>query len=328
MKIGSIIENNDKKYRILSVLGSGSFSTVFLTENTETSQKLALKVMNRFSVENDIIKKEINIQLLMKKLCSPNPEICKNIIYIIDYFEDHNNMFITFPYIENSIELLDFINNMLISEDPKYFEKIFKVNINVIIQCLKPLQELNIVHLDIKNSNILIKESDLSTYLIDFGLSCYNGKSDNGDDIPCKDRDGGTLKYCPPEILIKKQPITYKADIFSFACMLFEMIVGDSPHGLFVTKMYGVDERYNQYNYMVRLTQLKDNERGYNDVCEYIRRVKLVKYNDDFLKLSKSEDLINLIARGIEYDHSKRPEYDEFINVLNELYKESIEKKD
>ena len=58
---------------------------------------------------------------------------------------------------------------------------------------LKELHEVDCVHGDIKPANILIvsKQTQVSVFLIDFGLSGIHGKTNNA--------SGGTLPFCAPE---------------------------------------------------------------------------------------------------------------------------------
>ena len=66
------------KYIVLKKLGSGSFSTVWLSYDVEVNKFYAIKVQN---VEDDEdAKKEIKLLLKIKKYN------CKNIIELVDYF--------------------------------------------------------------------------------------------------------------------------------------------------------------------------------------------------------------------------------------------------
>jgi serine/threonine protein kinase len=71
-----------------------------------------------------------------------------------------------------------------------------------------------IVHLDIKPSNILYEKSTNEITLIDFGLACTVGQCE----------PGGTLQYMAPEVLDEQRDITYAADIWSIGATFYEWV--------------------------------------------------------------------------------------------------------
>lgn len=77
-----------------------------------------------------------------------------------------------------------------------------------------------ICHRDIKPSNVMIG-SDGIVKLMDFGLA----KTNCSVDLTGQGHILGTLRYMPPEQLTG-DGVDYHADIFSFGCLVFEMITG------------------------------------------------------------------------------------------------------
>lgn len=93
-----------------------------------------------------------------------------------------------------------------------------------ILNGLKYLHSLNIVHRDIKLSNILMS-SDENVKICDFNISVLLPK---GCTTIKTDRVQGTLKYVAPEVL-DKYVLSTKADMWSAGVIMFTLIVGDFP---------------------------------------------------------------------------------------------------
>lgn len=84
------------------------------------------------------------------------------------------------------------------------------------------LRTRNIIHGDIKPSNIVIDRSKKSLRLIDFGSSVIYEQ--------CKKYDiRGTLNYLSPDELLDQKDIQFATDMWSFGCILTEMTYRKAP---------------------------------------------------------------------------------------------------
>jgi tRNA A-37 threonylcarbamoyl transferase component Bud32 len=79
-------------------------------------------------------------------------------------------------------------------------------------------QPLDIVHLDISPSNLLVTQ-DGFLKIIDFGIASARGQHQRTDVIP------GKLGYMSPEQAARK-PVDHRSDIFSLGIVLYEITVG------------------------------------------------------------------------------------------------------
>jgi len=79
-------------------------------------------------------------------------------------------------------------------------------------------QPLQIVHLDISPSNLLVTQ-DGFLKVIDFGIASSRGRSARGDVLP------GKLGYMSPEQAARKN-VDHRSDIFSLGIVLYEITVG------------------------------------------------------------------------------------------------------
>ncbi|KAG1330582.1 G-type lectin S-receptor-like serine/threonine-protein kinase [Cocos nucifera] len=78
-----------------------------------------------------------------------------------------------------------------------------------------------VLHCDIKPENILL-EDDFCPKVSDFGLSKLTNKKDK----VTMSRIRGTRGYLAPEWVIHREPITAKADVYSFGMVLLEIVTG------------------------------------------------------------------------------------------------------
>ena len=93
LRIGSVI---DGKYKILSKIGQGGMSTVYLAINSKANKPWAIKEVRKDGFQNlDIVKQSLIVEIdLLKKLKHPN------LPSIIDIIDQDDNFLIVMDYIE------------------------------------------------------------------------------------------------------------------------------------------------------------------------------------------------------------------------------------
>ena len=203
-------------YKIEKYIGKGAFSNVFKVKNLKTKHKYALKIgriSKRFqkSYENEII--------YFKKL---NKFDNKNLIKLIDFFKIKNRYFLVFV-----LENKNLYSYMRTYNDDGIPIKIVNNFTFQIINGLKCLKKINLIHADLKPENIIVSKDETTIKIIDLGSSLYESENKYHNYIQ-------TRYYRSPEILIGL-PISYKIDIWSLGCIIYEMIRG---YPLFKAKNY------------------------------------------------------------------------------------------
>lgn len=97
------------------------------------------------------------------------------------------------------------------------------------------LKSRSVVHNDIKAANILISV-DRQAKFIDFGCSFLTSQNPDLEGSTTglvrnenSDPFNGTIPWMAPEALIGDNQTPYKSEIWSFGCMLLEVITGKRP---------------------------------------------------------------------------------------------------
>ena len=86
------------------------------------------------------------------------------------------------------------------------------------------------MHRDVKPSNVLVRghDEDEFAYLIDFGIARAAAGQTSGPALTLTGATLGTLDYMAPE-RFENRPVDGRADVYSLACMLFELLTGAAP---------------------------------------------------------------------------------------------------
>lgn len=201
-------------YTLHTVLGEGSQGKVFYSDEKETGNIVAVKVLAKTKKSCWVnIKTEIDI---MKVVSHPN------LISFIDNYENSEFNFIVMEYLNNGS-----LNKYLEAINFKLEDNIFRSIAYQIASGLMHLHSLGIVHRDIKPSNIILSKSDsdkvpVQVKISDFGLSRVLGKSESGNDV------GGTFLFLAPEVM-KKKPYNYKIDVWCYGITIYYMLFGNYP---------------------------------------------------------------------------------------------------
>lgn len=212
--------NRSDKYIIQSYLANGSSGNVFLVYHREENKNYVLKMIEfNDETERKMIEKEIEIfsQLKHENIISFKESWCqdKNISIIMEYAEKGD------------------LNSYIKSRRGKLIhESEIKSLFRQIVEGIKYLHNLNIIHRDIKSLNIFLTSKN-EIKLGDFGLSKrVSGLSEELNSII------GTPIYFPPEMIVE-QKYTMKMDIWALGIVLYELMSLTYPfNDAFIIKLF------------------------------------------------------------------------------------------
>lgn len=142
-----------------------------------------------------------------------------NIIKLLDIFENSDNYFIVFEYMEGK-DLFDYIQkrNFLLPETR------VKHLVCQLITATRYIHDFGIVHRDLKLENIMMSDvtNNAKPKLVDFGLARIISPNETANE------PFGTLGYVAPEVL-KKKPYSFSCDVWSIGCIMHALLTGSLP---------------------------------------------------------------------------------------------------
>lgn len=219
---GDIITDHDTtfNFKIQKFLGKGAFAQCYSCSVSFIKLQNNKKLQELMEIKNACLKitkkSELTSDRLREKLSS---EIC------IQKSLDHPNIvklyhtFSTTEYIYMVMELCDSTLSDLLKQNKKIRESHTKKFITQLIYAIQYLHGVNVVHRDIKLSNILLKSYTIK--LGDFGLCALIQK--NKRTTVC-----GTPNYIAPEIILRTA-YSFECDIWSIGVLIYTMLIGIPP---------------------------------------------------------------------------------------------------
>ena len=198
-----------KKYIFKDKIGSGNYSTVYKGTDIQTLESVAIKKINKSKLPSVLISrfnKEIDILKLLNHT---------NIIKFKDCYIDEKYICIITEYC-NGGSLKALIGSYNNEYDVRHIVK-------QIIEGIQYLDDVKIMHRDIKPDNILIGNDNIIK-IIDFGFSVEVKESDLYSTI-C-----GTPLYMSPELLQSKE-YSKSSDLWSIGIIAYELFHHIHPFG-------------------------------------------------------------------------------------------------
>ncbi|GEL75473.1 hypothetical protein MVI01_72570 [Myxococcus virescens] len=169
-----------KGYTVVRHLDRGGFGTVYLATND--GQPCALKLVERQRVEGRV-EKEISILLLLKH---------PNVVGIrgFSYWQAGERDFalIAMEYVEGR-KL-----GLWVTEENPSARRVAKVTLDV-ARALAASHEAGVVHRDVKDANVMVRDADGLAVLVDYGIGDYKGAPGVTQSL----LPPGTMEYRPPE---------------------------------------------------------------------------------------------------------------------------------
>ena len=203
----------EKKYKIISKLGEGSFGKIFSGVNTNTDEEVAVKIEKLD--ENSLLKNEAKVYKLLENI----PGIPR----LRSYGTEGKFNYMVIDLLDKSLEDIRIKSGNTLS---------LKIVLALGIQMLKRIECVHlegIIHRDIKPDNFLMKKDNNQIYLIDFGLSKrYLDNFDNHIKLGTGRKLMGTARYASINIHNGITP-SRRDDLESIGYVLLYLLIGYLP---------------------------------------------------------------------------------------------------
>ncbi len=202
------------RYTIERELGSGGMATVYLADDLKHDRKVALKVLRpdlAAALGTERFHKEIQIAA---RLTHPH------ILALHDSGEADGLLYYVMPHVEGESlrQRLNRETQLPIRDALRFTEHI--------ASALDYAHRHEVIHRDIKPENILLHEGE--AMVTDFGIALAVTVA-GGERLTETGLSLGTPAYMSPEQVSGDHDIDGRSDIYSLACVLYEMLAGDPP---------------------------------------------------------------------------------------------------
>ncbi|GAB6018673.1 hypothetical protein CHUAL_000349 [Chamberlinius hualienensis] len=199
------------RFKIGRKLGQGTYGSVYLAQNNETGEEVAVKIVKKTKIcsSQDLLRIQREIQI-MSMIHHPH------IIRMYEVFENKNHIVLVMEYASGG-ELFDYLCRVELLEDNKA-RHLFRQIASAVFFCHKNM----ICHRDIKLENILL-DNQGNAKITDFGLSNVF------DENHFLSTFCGSPLYASPEMLRRTIYYGPEVDCWSLGVLLFIFVYGFMP---------------------------------------------------------------------------------------------------
>lgn len=209
----SVFGRQAGRYFLLDRLGEGGMAAVYEAHDSFLERSVALKMilpsrqatsgmLERFAMEAHALAKISH----------------KNIVKVLDYGEENGTPFLVMEFMEGGT-----LREVCGKPMPwMYAAEILAP----VARALEFIHDHNIVHRDVKPSNILMDEND-QPMLTDFGIIKLLETTET--DLLATNVGIGTPEYMSPEQAMGRE-VDFRADIYSLGVVFYELLTGEKPY--------------------------------------------------------------------------------------------------
>lgn len=220
---GEYFANN--RFKILSILGQGTFGKVIKALELETNETVAIKIIRAIPKYREASKIELRILTALKNADPDNKNHCIHLREVLDY---ENHICIITDLLD--ISLYEFLVKNKFKPFPG--SQIQAIS-RQLVRSIAFLHDLKLIHTDLKPENILLTNSSFSKFkknsyrvlkdpminIIDFGSAIFSDEYHS--------ELVSTRHYRAPEIVLGIG-WSFECDLWSLGCILVELVTGEA----------------------------------------------------------------------------------------------------
>ncbi|XP_052308804.1 serine/threonine-protein kinase STY17 isoform X2 [Populus trichocarpa] len=262
-------EIHTSQLKVENKVASGSYGDLY--RGIYCSQEVAIKVLKPERVSAEMLREFSQEVYIMRKVRH------KNVVQLIGACTRSPNLCIVTEFMAKG-SLYNFLHKQ---KGVFKLPSLIKVAIDV-SKGMNYLHQNNIIHRDLKTANLLMDENEV-VKVADFGVARVQTQSG------VMTAETGTYRWMAPEV-IEHKPYDYKADVFSFGIVMWELLTGELP-----------------YSYLTPLQAAVG-------VVQKGLRPTIPKHT--YPKLAE------LLERCWQRDPTQRPNFSQIIDILQQIAKE------
>ncbi|ETW24767.1 serine/threonine-protein kinase [Mycobacterium gastri] len=200
-------------YHLKRLLGRGGMGEVYEAENTVKEWPCAVKLMTAEFSKDPVFRERMKREARTAgRLQEPH------VVPIHDYGEIDGQMYLEMRLIEGTD-----LDTLLKRFGPLTPPRAVAI-ISQVASALDAAHAAGVMHRDVKPPNVLVTRDDFA-YLVDFGIA----SATTDEKLTQLGTAVGTWKYMAPE-RFSNDEVTYRADIYALACVLYECLTGSPPY--------------------------------------------------------------------------------------------------
>jgi len=200
-------------YRTTEVIGVGSVGSIYCADDTRNKQRVALKILLPEVSQDEIIFSRFKREMMvLERLDHP---------HIINYYgggEHEGQLYYAMELVEGGS-----VKRVIQEHGRIPWREAVEIGRQV-ASALQHAHNHGVIHRDLKPGNLFLT-SDGQIKLGDFGIA----RDTHSADLTGQGMTVGTYAYMSPEQITGEEAVTGKADLYSFGCVMYEMLTGRQP---------------------------------------------------------------------------------------------------
>ncbi len=212
---GRTINGKNGHYKLIDVRGSGSMATVYVSRDLDSNRIFAVKVLRpEIANQGEFLERFHREAQILMFLTDPH------IVRPVEYGDDGDLHYIVMDYVDGST-----LKEQIIASAPFPVDRALDVALQAAEGLNAAFTQKKVVHRDVKPQNILVTTKNM-VKLTDFGMA----RAQESVTLTGSNVFMGTPFYVAPEQADDSRNADIRSDLYSLACVLFEMLTGQVPY--------------------------------------------------------------------------------------------------